>query len=58
VTLLPAQDVDVLDGGRIGREKERHGAAGRTVESAGEPQDGQRAQETARVDFEVGFHRR
>jgi hypothetical protein len=28
------------------------------VESAGEPQHRQRAQETARIDFEVGFHRR
>ena len=58
MTLLAAQNIDVLDGRRIGREKERHGAAGGTVESAGEPQHGQRAQEAARIDFEVGFHRR
>jgi hypothetical protein len=58
VALLAAEDVHVLDGDRIGGEQERDCARGRAVKSAGESENGKRAQEAPRVDFEIGFHHR
>lgn len=58
MALLAAEDVHVFDGDRIGGEEERDGARGSAVKSAGESKDGQRTEEAARIDLEVGFHRR
>ena len=54
MSLLAAIDVHVLDGCGVGGEKQRHGTPGSAAEGTGEPQDRQRTQETAGIDFEVG----
>ena len=58
MALLAAEDVHVLDGDRVGGEQECDRARGCPLKSAGESEDGQRAQKAPRIDFEFGSHAR
>jgi hypothetical protein len=56
VTALPAEHFDVLDGGRIRREKPRADARRLTSKGAGQTENGDRAIESSRVDQHLSFN--
>lgn len=58
VSPFPAKDFHVLHGCRVGGEEKRDGPRRRATERSRESQDGQGAEQPARVDFEIRFHRR
>lgn len=58
MTPLPAERIHVLDRGGVRREQEGDRPGGSASESAGEPEDRERAQQASGVDFQVSIHDR